>query len=498
MKRIIILILITAAAGGARAQNTTYGGANAPANIDGGYFSDYSPGGTIVLPDGLVTLANGATYEHGNNLLQINGNWTSTGSLDIFQAIGLNSIIGNVAPSFSNVRFNIGAGNTMAISNTQGIGITGNLQFNNGITTTVRTMHTTGSLRFSDGATYTGGSSDAQHVNGYVTKVGNDAFVFPVGSGTDLRTLSISAPAAAATISTAWFAGSPDAVTDPSDGGTHSRTAIADPVKAVSEAGFWDWLNPAGSDDNITVTVSIPDLSNFALTENLRLVGWNGTQWIDLSAGFNASGNTENSTLTGIIPAGTAITAIAVGSVEMPLPVTLVSFTGRAVENTSVLQWATTEEVNASHFEIQRSNDAKSFESIGEVNAKGESKVLVNYLFTDKTPLPGINYYRLKQIDQDGSHAFSKTISIAFDTDAKILVYPNPVTDFLRVESSKTPGSLEIFNLSGLRLQKRDQVRNGPSEIVPGPASVVVDLRSYPIGIYILKVDGQTFKIIKK
>lgn len=498
MKRLLILTLIAAVAVPASGQNTTYGGANAPFNLDGGYFSDYSPGGTIVLPDGLVTLANGATYEHGNNLLQNNGSWTSTGSIDLFAFNGPNTISGSTAPAFFNAQFNIGAANVMAITNIQGVNIAGQLAFNNGITTTARNTHTASSLRFSDGASYTGGNTDAQHVNGYVTKIGNDAFVFPVGSSTDLRTLSISAPAAAAALSTAWFVGSPGTVTDPSDGGTHSLAAVAVPVKTVSPAGFWDWINPAGSDDNITVAVSIPDMASFATTANLRLVGWNGTQWMDLSGGANASGNTENSTLTGVIPAGVAISAIALGSVELPLPVTLVSFTGRAVENTSVLQWATTEEVNASHFEIQRSNDAKSFESIGVVNAKGESKVLVNYLFTDKTPLPGINYYRLKQIDQDGSHAFSKTVSIAFDIDAKILVYPNPVTDFLRVESSKTPGTFEIFNLAGVRLQKGEKPRNSPSELAPRPASVVVDLRSYPIGIYILKVDGQTFKIIKK
>jgi hypothetical protein len=503
MKRLNLLTLITVVtttmlAGYVRAQNTTYGGANAPFVVDGGYFSDYSPGGTFVLVNGSVTLSNNATYEHGNNLLQINGSWTSTGSLDIFQAVGLNNIIGNVAPSFSNVRFNIGAGNTMSISNTQGIWISGNLQFNNGITTTVRTTHTTGSLRFSDGATYTGGNSDVQHVNGYVTKAGNDAFVFPVGSGTDVRTLSISAPAVAATISTAWFAGSPDAVTDPSDGTTHSLTAVAAPIKTVSLAGFWDWINPAGSDDNVSVTVSTPDVSNFALTENLRLVGWNGTQWIDLSAGSNASGNIENSTLTGIIPAGTAISAIAVGSIEMPLPVTLVSFTGKAVENTAVLNWATTEEMNASHFEIQRSSDAKHFEPIGEVNAKGDSKVLVSYEFTDTAPLAGPNYYRLKQIDRDGTYAFSKTISVRFDANVQIKVYPNPVTDFLRVESNAPLTSFEVYNLNGTKLQTNAHLRNDFSDHTGGSKNGVVDLSGYPRGIYLLKVNGQAFKIVKQ
>lgn len=499
MKRFIITLITAAAAtalaGTVRGQSTTYGGANAPAGTDGGYVSDYSPGGTFVLASGSVTLANNAAYEHGNNLLHTDGAWSSAASLDNFQAVGPNTISGSVAPSFSNARFNIGAGNTMAITNTQGAVITANLQFNNGITTTVRTTHTTGSLRFNDGATYTGGNSDAQHVNGYVTKTGNDAFLFPVGSGTDLRTLSMSAPPAAASLSTAWFAGSPDAVTDPSDATTHSLEALADPIKTVSPAGFWDWINPAGSDDNLTIAVSIPDMSTFALAENLRLVGWNGSQWLNLSAGTNASSNAENSILTGVIPAGVTITAIAVGSVEMPLPVTLVTFTGKAIENTALLEWATTEEVNASHFEVQRSADAKRFEPIGKVNAEGDSKALVNYRFTDQGPLQGTNYYRLTQIDRDGSYAFSKTIAVHFDGNVQISVYPNPVSDMLRIDSKVPLKSVEVFSLTGLRFQP---VIHPASGTVAGTASAAIDLSHYHPGIYLVKINGQTFKVVKQ
>jgi hypothetical protein len=143
MKRLLILTAITAGiAPQLHAQNTTYGGGNAPLSVDAGYVSDYSPDGTIVLADGSVMLTNNATYEHGNNLLQNSGSWTATGSLDLFLSAGSNTISGSTAPSFSNVQFNIGAGNTMAITNAQGVNIAGTLQFNNGITTTVRSTAT--------------------------------------------------------------------------------------------------------------------------------------------------------------------------------------------------------------------------------------------------------------------------------------------------------------------------------------------------------------------
>lgn len=475
---------------------TTYGPPD-PVSIDAGYVSDYAPNGTVVQAGASVTLANGATYEHGNLSFQNNGTWLGqTNSLDLFAAAGALTISGSTAPGFLNVQFQ--NGNTVALTNTAGANIAGQLAFGtSGITSTTRNTHTTSSLRFADGATYAGGNTDAQHVNGYVTKTGDDAFVFPIGSGPDLRTLSISAPASAATISTAWFAGSPATVTDPSDGVTHSLTALVDPVKSVSPAGFWDWINPAGSDDNVVVTVSIPDVSGFALAPDLRLVGWNGTQWVTLSAGSTASGVTENSTLSGTIPAGTSITALAIGSVEPPLPVTLVSFTGKAVENTIALKWVTTEEINASHFEIQRSRDAKSFESIGNVEAKGESKAVINYTFVDQTPLPGTNYYRLKPIDLDGTYAFSKTISILFDAGIKINVYPNPVTDVLRIESSAGLQSVEIFNINGSKVTGIAVRAENASAATSGTKFREIDLRDQKPGIYVVVVNGKSFKVLK-
>jgi hypothetical protein len=475
---------------------TTYGPPD-PVSIDAGYVSDYSPDGTVIQTGGSVTLANGSTYEHGNLNFQNNGIWLGqTGSLDLFSAAGALTISGSAAPGFLNLQFQ--NGNTISLTNTAGANIAGQLTFGtSGIISTTRNTHTISSLRFADGATYTGGNTDAQHVNGYVTKTGDDAFLFPVGSGTDLRTVFISGTTAATSISTAWFAGSPATVTDPSDGATHSLTAVAAPVESVSPVGFWDWINPAGSDDNVAVMVSIPDMTDFALPSNLRLVGWDGTQWVALSAGTTAIDPTENSPLSGTIPAGVSITALAIGSVQPPLPVTLVSFTGKAVENTVALEWVTTEEINASHFEVQRSRDAKRFESIGKVEAKGESKDVINYAFYDQAPLAGTNYYRLKQLDLDGTYAFSKTISIRFNAEININVYPNPVTDVLRIESSAGLQSLEIFNIDGLKVTGKTVRAGNASAATSGANFREIDLRDQKPGIYVLVVNGRSFKVLK-
>lgn len=167
-------------------------------------------------------------------------------------------------------------------------------------------------------ATYTG-ADDTHNVNGYVkhyVNAANQGFAFPVGSGTDLRTLTTSGTIATNSIlATAWLAGNPGTVTDPTDNATHSVTALGTGITAVSTAGQWDWVVSSGSAAGATVTVSIPDLSSFGDAADLRLVGWNGTQWVSLGTA-GASANTEDATLSGTMIAG--ITAIGVGKALEP------------------------------------------------------------------------------------------------------------------------------------------------------------------------------------
>jgi hypothetical protein len=460
MKRLLILTAITAGmAPQLHAQNTTYGGGNAPLSVDAGYVSDYSPGGTIVLSDGSVTLANNATYEHGNNLLQNSGSWTSSGSLDLFLSTGSNTISGNTAPSFSNVQFNIGAGNTMAITNAQGINIAGTLQFNNALTTTIRSTANTGALHFADGATYTGGTTDAQHVDGYVSKIGNDAFTFPVGSSTDLRTIAISAPASAITaISTAWFAGNPGTVTDPSDAAVHSTASFAAPIQSVSTAGFWDWVPVAGSDDGLTVTVSIPDMSaSSVLPADLRLVGWNGTQWINLSASGNATGNTENTPLSGTIPAGITISAIGIGSINTPLPVHFSAFDVQAEGCRVELHWSTAMEINNDYFIAERSTDGRTFKEIAKVQSAGNSMETQHYSLTDEHPTDGLNYYRIQQVDKDGKRSSTSVQSVVVrcDNSDGIKVFPTVSNNSVQVilPAGYEEATVELLTTLGQHIQ---------------------------------------------
>ncbi|WP_149241603.1 T9SS type A sorting domain-containing protein [Dyadobacter sp. 32] len=473
----------------ALAQSTTIGGGTGPVTIDGGYTSDYNPDGLFILADGTVLLQTNSTWEHGNLLMNNLGSWGgTTGSLDLFVAPGTNTISGTTAPNFFNANFDIGA-NTMDITNTSGINVTGSLSFNNGITSTVRSASSTGAIHFADGANYTNSNlSDAQFVNGYVSKTGNDAFVFPVGNqaGTDLRSLSISAPGVVTDeISVAYWRGDVATALDPT-GGAHSRTALnpagvngVDKLASVSPIEFWDWVPVAGT-SAVTISVSISDFSGIGgfSAANIRLAGWNTStsQWDNLSGSVGAASNLENTTVTGTVADMSLYSAIAIGGVTQPLPVQLVRFTAVREAATSALSWTTTEESNASHFEIQRSTNARDWSAMGTRAAAGESKAILHYTFTDPYPASGINYYRLKMIDKDATFAYSRIENVHFDSAAQLVIYPNPASKTLFLKETDVK-ELSIIASNGRVVYKTNAV-----------SSQGVELGGFVNGTYFVKV----------
>ncbi|MCE7043740.1 CshA/CshB family fibrillar adhesin-related protein [Dyadobacter sp. CY312] len=161
-----------------------------------------------------------------------------------------------------------------------------------------------------------------------------------------------------------------------------------------------------------------------------------------------------------------------------PLPVTLVSFTAAKEGKISVLSWVTTEETNSDFFQVQRSSDAKSWQDLGIVNAKGESNEQTRYFFNDNNPLKGSNLYRLKMVDRDGSFAYSRIRELSFTDGVMVSVYPNPVSDVLNV-SEKTGDTLNetvLFNLNGRKVFQSSSV--GDQKI---------NVRGLTPGMYILK-----------
>ncbi len=115
-----------------------------------------------------------------------------------------------------------------------------------------------------------------------------------------------------------------------------------------------------------------------------------------------------------------------------PLPVELLYVRADEVENDVLIEWATANELNNDFFTVQRTVDAKTFEDIATIDGAGNSSSTIEYSFVDRSPYPGISYYRVKQTDFDGTTSHSQLVSVELDFygagDSEISIYPVPST----------------------------------------------------------------------
>ena len=141
---------------------------------------------------------------------------------------------------------------------------------------------------------------------------------------------------------------------------------------------------------------------------------------------------------------------------ETPLPVNLTKFKGDLLDQAIALSWVTTQESGSSRFDIERSESGKEFATIGSVNATGNSGSTQNYSFLDKSPFQGINYYRLKQLDQDGGFERSRIITVAnSESSLTFELMGNPVQnrEIRFMLKNEDPHNISLLDLNG-RAQK--------------------------------------------
>lgn len=112
------------------------------------------------------------------------------------------------------------------------------------------------------------------------------------------------------------------------------------------------------------------------------------------------------------------------------LPVQMLSFDAKPNQRMVDVTWATATERNSDHFVVERSADGDHFVELGKVNGMGNTQTTTNYAFVDEQPHSGMNYYRLKQVDQTGESMYSETRSVFFRrTGVPIELYPNPARE---------------------------------------------------------------------
>ena len=187
-----------------------------------------------------------------------------------------------------------------------------------------------------------------------------------------------------------------------------------------------------------------------------------------------------------------ALVAYQTGSL---LPLHLLSFSGRKLNSSIQLNWATENEINTSHFDIERSGTGAGFAKTGEVaaiNSSGRN----DYTFTDVQPLSGINYYRLKQTDKDGRLTYSPVIRISVNgSELLFTLSPNPANNFINITypGKKEKVTISIYDVQGKLVKQQTQ----KAELI-----IKATVQQLAPGMYFIQLaDGDTIqlgKFIKK
>lgn len=175
------------------------------------------------------------------------------------------------------------------------------------------------------------------------------------------------------------------------------------------------------------------------------------------------------------------------------LPITLLNWTGEAREGGIWLSWVTASEQNHAYFAIERRTEQTGFEEIDRLPGRGDSQERRDYTFFDPFPAAGLNYYRLRQVDRDGSHTFSEIIAIHYEPGQEIRVYPTLADASLKIDlraMEASPAVIRIRNLNGRQLLER--------QIAEPYRIQQLDVSALNEGIYLLVVEMEGERVVRR
>jgi hypothetical protein len=276
-------------------------------------------------------------------------------------------------------------------------------------------------------------------------------------------------------------------------------------IQNYEDEGFWE-INPTG--DNYespintapyTITLQMKNLSTVNDLSTVRIIKAAGNNnsaqhhitWSSLTFGSNPVTGNSNAdfTVTGT-STGFSWFGAASGN-NNPLPVELVSFSGLCEESNINLTWQTASEFNSSHFDVEKSRDGENWQLLATVPSAGTSNELLTYQAVDQNGTDGNNYYRLRQVDIDGTEKLYDPINVscAEVTPGYFTSFPNPSGSSFQVivNNKELNGTclLNIVDATGKVIEQRE------IEMNDGINMFVINQELTP-GIYFMNISNGT------
>jgi hypothetical protein len=176
-------------------------------------------------------------------------------------------------------------------------------------------------------------------------------------------------------------------------------------------------------------------------------------------------------------------------------PISLLYFDAKEMGTEVEATWVTESEINNNYFVVERSADGVNFNEVGRRNGAGNSSSTLYYSLIDGHPLKGISYYRLRQVDFDGTESYSNLVAVSFLEQNVLNVYPNPAQSDVQCSfTAAAAGEVIIEMIDALGktvLSQKVSVTKGLNVITD------LDIQLVPRGVYIMQVKPLNGEIIE-
>jgi hypothetical protein len=349
--------------------------------------------------------------------------------------------------------------------------------FTNGI---IATAATPNYLIYEAGASYTG-DADSRHVNGWVKKLGNTSFTFPVGNNTYERPVAVSSLSANSEFNCRYQAATPN------------TSSVQSPIISVDPNEYWELNKVSGGTAQVTLNWNNTKIAfpSYALAD-LRTTWYNGSSWVN--EGGSAAGDV---TTTGSITSNavSSFGYFAIGSVGYLLPMHFINVGAQRKTGATVVRWTTAREANVDRYEVERLNANGSFGKIGSVKSHNNMNE-TEYEYVDNLPLIGTAMYRIRSVDIDGQYIYSRMVSVSENSNtASFTVLNNPAHEaiYLSVSAAyKGSYQYELFTTSGQLVQSGPLTINGVDVV-----NIQLGMKIIP-GIYLLNVSNPERRFAKR
>lgn len=273
-------------------------------------------------------------------------------------------------------------------------------------------------------------------------------------------------------------------------------TGIAPPIAKPTDKFMYHYLDVKDSGSggyfyDITTYYNEIWLGTITAEQDLRLTHKNGTgPWYFSNSATLSFVDTAKNTITD----GQLLQFGLITGTDLfnPLPVELILFKAIVKVKDVLLNWATASELNSNGFIIERSSDNKTWNKIGNVKANGNTSSTSTYQFNDASAFVNVNtlFYRLRMVDNDGSFAYSKTVTVNNKTKVKnneMIVYPNPFTSNVVVsfvnDNADAKATITVMNITGQTLHT--EMMN----TLTGTNNATINLEELQSGIYLISVE---------